>query len=158
MEVAGQAVFGPVRVAERIPAIDVLRGFALLGILMMNIEAFVGPLNAAFSGLDPTLTGIDRVADALVYIFVQGKFYPLFSLLFGMGFALMMQRAGVEQSKYRFTLAIALVAMLYSTYAIYASGKDAVLGGTIVMALGFIIWGFLASRFAPREVAPAPAR
>jgi len=68
---------------------------------------------------------------------------------------LMMQRAGVEQSKYRFTLAIALVAMLYSTYAIYASGKDAVLGGTIVMALGFIIWGFLASRFVPGKPAPA---
>ena len=51
----------------------------------------------------------------------------------------MMQHAGVEQGKYRLNVAIALVAMLYSTYAIYASGKDAVLGGTIVMALGFII-------------------
>ena len=43
--------------------------------------------------------------------------------------------------------AIALVAMLYSVYAIYASGKDAVLGGMLVMALGFIIWGFIAPRF-----------
>ena len=41
----------------------------------------------------------------------------------------------------------ALVAMLYSTYAIFASGVDAVMGGTIVMAIGFIIWGFIASRF-----------
>jgi putrescine:ornithine antiporter len=70
---------------------------------------------------------------------------------------LMMEQAGVEQSKYRFNVAIALIAMLYSTYAIYASGKDAVLGGTIVMAIGFIIWGFIAKRFAPGKLATAPA-
>jgi putrescine:ornithine antiporter len=37
--------------------------------------------------------------------------------------------------------------MLYSVYAIYASGKDAVLGGMLVMAVGFVIWGFIAPRF-----------
>ena len=83
----------PVQGSERIDALDVLRGFALLGILLMNIEAMVGPLNGALSGIDPALGGADRWADALVYYFVQGKFYPLFSLLFGMGFAVMMQRA-----------------------------------------------------------------
>lgn len=72
---------------------DVVRGFALLGILLMNIEAMVGPLNNALTGLDPSLTGADRWADALIYLLVQGKFYTLFSLLFGMGFAVMMTRA-----------------------------------------------------------------
>ena len=70
---------------------------------------------------------------------------------------LMMRRAGVDQRKYRFNVAIVLVAMLYSTYAIYASGKDAVMGGTIVMAIGFIIWGFIAYRFATTRAAAAPA-
>ena len=83
----------PVAVAERIEAMDVLRGVALLGILLMNIEAFVGPLVAVMTGLDPTLTGADRIVDAAAFIFVQGKFYLLFSLLFGMGFAVMMARA-----------------------------------------------------------------
>jgi uncharacterized protein len=83
----------PVAADERIEAMDVLRGFALLGILLMNIEAFVGPLFAAITGLDPSLEGADRVADALIYILVQGKFYTLFSLLFGMGFAVMIARA-----------------------------------------------------------------
>jgi putrescine:ornithine antiporter len=64
-----------------------------------------------------------------------------------------MKGAGVPEGKYRTTVVIALVAMLYSTYAIYASGKDAVLGGTIVMALGFVIWGFLAPRFATKQAA-----
>jgi putrescine:ornithine antiporter len=38
--------------------------------------------------------------------------------------------------------------MLYSTYAIYASGLEPVLGGMIVIALTYIIYGFLAPRFA----------
>jgi len=83
----------PVAAAERIEAMDVLRGWALLGILLMNIEAFAGPLVGSLTGLDPRLTGIDRVVDATIFILVQGKFYLLFSLLFGMGFAVMMARA-----------------------------------------------------------------
>ncbi|WOB49872.1 DUF418 domain-containing protein [Xanthomonas hydrangeae] len=83
----------PIAATERIVVLDVLRGFALLGILLMNIEAFVGPLDLALTGVDPHWHGIDRVADALVYLCVQGKFYTLFALLFGMGFAVMAQRA-----------------------------------------------------------------
>lgn len=83
----------PVAASERIETMDVLRGFALLGILLMNIEGMAGPLFQSFSGLDPALTGADRTADALIYILVQGKFYTLFSLLFGMGFAVMSSRA-----------------------------------------------------------------
>lgn len=83
----------PVAVAERMQILDVVRGFALLGILLMNIEGMAGPLMATVTGLDPSLTGADRWADALISIFVQGKFFTLFSLLFGMGFAVMSQRA-----------------------------------------------------------------
>ncbi len=83
----------PVDAADRIEAMDVLRGVALLGILLMNIEAFVGAPTSALTGLDPALEGADRFADAAIALLVQGKFYPLFSLLFGMGFAVMMARA-----------------------------------------------------------------
>ena len=85
--------YRPVAPNERIATLDVLRGFALFGILLMNIEAFSGPLDLAFSGIDQHWQGIDRWADELVYIFVQGKFFTLFSLLFGVGFAVMAQRA-----------------------------------------------------------------
>lgn len=90
----------PVAPAERIETLDVLRGFALLGVLLMNIEAFVGPLYEALTGLDPRLTGADRTADVLVYVFVQGKFWTLFSLLFGMGFAVMSERAAAIGSPF----------------------------------------------------------
>ncbi|AOD15390.1 DUF418 domain-containing protein [Xanthomonas fragariae] len=83
----------PIATTERIFVLDVLRGFALLGILLMNIEAFVGPLDLASTGVEPHWHGADRIADALVYVLVQGKFHTLFSLLFGMGFAVMAQRA-----------------------------------------------------------------
>jgi uncharacterized membrane protein len=42
----------PVASGERIAVLDVLRGAALLGILLMNIEAFSGPLDLAFTGID----------------------------------------------------------------------------------------------------------
>ncbi|WNH52905.1 DUF418 domain-containing protein [Stenotrophomonas oahuensis] len=83
----------PVAVGDRIEVIDILRGVALLGILLMNMEALSGPLDLAFTGIDPHWQGADRWADALIYVLVQGKFFTLFSLLFGAGFAIMAQRA-----------------------------------------------------------------
>jgi len=60
----------------------------------------------------------------------------------------MMQNARVNAKVYRRNTVVAMVAMLYSVYAIYASGKDAVLGAMIVMGLGYVIYGFIARRFA----------
>jgi uncharacterized protein len=73
--------------------LDAIRGFALFGILLMNLEAFNGPILMALSGIDPSLRGFDRLADGFIYIFVQGKFWTLFSLLFGIGFAMMFDSA-----------------------------------------------------------------
>ena len=87
------AQVGPVGERERIEVMDVLRGFALLGILLMNIEAFVGPVMEALGGVNPRFSGADRWVDAAIYVLVQGKFMTLFSLLFGMGFAVMLERA-----------------------------------------------------------------
>src|SRR5687767_2896060 len=83
----------PVGSGERFVALDAVRGFALLGIFLMNVEFFTRPLqDVAAAGIDPSLTGLDRWADAAIYFLVQGKFWTLFSLLFGMGFAVMIER------------------------------------------------------------------
>ena len=82
-----------IRSPERIELLDAIRGFALFGILLMNLEAFNGPILGAMTGIDSHLQGIDRWADAFIYIFVQGKFWTLFSLVFGVGFAIMFERA-----------------------------------------------------------------
>ena len=59
----------------------------------------------------------------------------------------MMRMAGVGETKYRRNVAVALVAMVYSVFVIYASGKDAVFGGMLVAGIGWVIWGFIATRF-----------
>jgi putrescine:ornithine antiporter len=61
----------------------------------------------------------------------------------------MMKAAKVGEKVYRRNVVIALVAMLYSVYALYASGMEAVMGGMLAMGIGFIIWGFIAPRFVP---------
>jgi uncharacterized protein len=86
----------PLPPSARVAAMDVLRGLALLGIVLMNLEGFAGPPATMGSGLDPVWRGWDRWADALVYVGVQGKFIALFSLLFGAGFAVMAGRADRE--------------------------------------------------------------
>jgi uncharacterized protein len=97
MEVATLAVtepdLVPITAHQRIEALDVVRGFALLGIFLMNVEYFNRTLGSIGQGMPRGLTGIDWWASWFIAYFVQGKFWTIFSLLFGMGFAVMMTRA-----------------------------------------------------------------
>jgi putrescine:ornithine antiporter len=60
---------------------------------------------------------------------------------------IIMRKSKVEDSLFNRNVAVLMVAMLYSFYALYASGKDAVFGAMIVMAIGYLIFGFIAYRF-----------
>ncbi|WP_259367062.1 MULTISPECIES: DUF418 domain-containing protein [unclassified Colwellia] len=82
----------PITISERIDAMDILRGLALVGILLMNIEWFNRAISSVGSQ-DISLTGLDHAIGWLIRCFVEGKFYTLFALLFGMGFAVMLIRA-----------------------------------------------------------------
>jgi uncharacterized protein len=107
-----QVELAPVAARERIEVMDVLRGFALLGILLMNMEAFVGPLMESLTGVNPRFSGADRWVDMAIYVLVQGKFFTLFSLLFGMGFAVMLERANAAGSSGTKLYARRLLALL----------------------------------------------
>jgi uncharacterized protein len=78
---------------ERISSIDTLRGFALLGILVMNITTFALP--AAFD-FNPTVTGpiskMNLLAWASRFILFDGKMRAVFSMLFGAGVILLTSR------------------------------------------------------------------
>ncbi len=78
---------------ERIQALDVVRGFALIGILLMNVEFFNRATNDLGSGMQQGLSGANFWVSYFVQYFVVGKFWTIFSLLFGMGFAVMLARA-----------------------------------------------------------------
>ena len=84
----------PVRPSERYVILDALRGFALIGIILANYPEFslytFQPPEVAASM--PTADA-DRVVRFLQYVFVDGKFYTLFSLLFGMGFSIIISHA-----------------------------------------------------------------
>ncbi|MDR7193858.1 DUF418 domain-containing protein [Luteimonas terrae] len=87
-----QAALGPVPTGERLEVMDVLRGIALLGVFAMNIEWFNRPMQQMGSGIPVDATGLDYAVAWVVYVFVAGKFWTMFSLLFGMGFVLMSGR------------------------------------------------------------------
>jgi len=86
-------VVKPVEAGARIASLDVLRGFALLGILVMNIQIFAMP-TAAYQ--NPTawgdLTGINLGVWTFAHVFFSQKFLSLFSILFGAGVCLFADR------------------------------------------------------------------
>ncbi len=90
----------PTTLRERISSIDVLRGFALLGILMMNIDNFGTPEAALAIPLGmpkPAFVGphahLNLVILILKWVFFEGKMRAIFSILFGAGVILMTTRA-----------------------------------------------------------------
>ena len=80
---------------DRIPALDVLRGVAVAGILFANVLVFFGLvfLPAERAAALPTAEA-DGVVRFLERVLVEGKFYSIFSLLFGIGFGLQLVRGG----------------------------------------------------------------
>jgi uncharacterized protein len=82
----------PISLTERIEVIDVLRGLAVCGILIGNMQ-----WNSGYGFMPPAMDALqplsDRLTHYLVHVFVEGKFYSIFSFLFGFGFALQIGRA-----------------------------------------------------------------
>jgi putrescine:ornithine antiporter len=122
-----------------------IAGMAIMGVVQSLM---------ALSTISPNLS---EQFSALVNLAVVTNVVPYLIALSAL--PLMMQAAGVERKKYQRNVMVAVVAMVYSVYVIYASGKDAVFGGMLVWAIGFVIWAFIAYRFArtTRVVAPEAA-
>lgn len=109
----------PTSRAERITALDTLRGFALLGILLMNIVPF-GMHGAAYT--DPTVTGGATGANlavwAVLHVLAEGKMRCLFSMVFGAGVILLTSRLEARGSSadiyYRRTLWLLLFGVAHA--------------------------------------------
>jgi putrescine:ornithine antiporter len=120
-------------------------GAPVTGMIVLGVVQSV----LALSTISPSLS---EQFSALVNLAVVTNVVPYIIALSAL--MVMMQAARVTGTQYQINVAISLVAMLYSVYAIYASGKDAVLGGMLVMGVGFVIWGFIAPRFTSAQVVP----
>lgn len=91
----------PVTEGERIRQLDGIRGFALFGILLVNMPSFLYPLLfLPEEGLTSAETAVDGIIRLLFNMFVQTKFYTIFAFLFGVGFYLFMNRAESKQLPY----------------------------------------------------------
>ncbi len=115
-------------------------GAPIVGMVVMGVVQSI----MALSTMSPTLS---EQFSALVNLAVVTNVVPYIVSLSAL--MVMMQAAKVDARVYRRNVAIAMVAMLYSVFAIYASGMEAVMGGMLVMGTGYVIWGFLAPRFTP---------
>ncbi|EFV78906.1 hypothetical protein HMPREF1013_00790 [Bacillus sp. 2_A_57_CT2] len=82
----------PVLEKDRIISLDIMRGFAILGIFLVNMLSFHSP----YLYIDPFEwwdSPADKAAYAFIDIFVQASFYPLFSMLFGYGLVILRESA-----------------------------------------------------------------
>ncbi|MCM3741080.1 DUF418 domain-containing protein [Oceanobacillus luteolus] len=85
---------------NRINHIDMIRGFAILGIFMVNIGAFSAPYFLRGGAEEAWNSPLDQFTLAFIDIFFQGSFYTLFSILFGFSWQLMKDRLQLKGMKY----------------------------------------------------------
>ncbi len=128
----------PVRPTARIEIVDVLRGFALLGVLMMNMGSFSGAPPLAQT------TGLSRIAVLFITFFAQAKFYTMFSFLFGWGMSIQMERAAQRGSRFAPLYARRLLVLLLIglVHAVLIWSGDIL---TIYALLGFFLLLFRSS-------------
>ena len=111
--------------SERLPLLDAIRGAALGGILLANLTSFLGAdmLDAAARAAQPAAAFGGAVLFGVDWL-VEGKFYSVFSILLGMGFALQASRAEARGDEvgpfFRRRMAVLVLIGLVHMYALWA--------------------------------------
>jgi putrescine:ornithine antiporter len=113
-------------------------GAPITGMLVLGVVQTL----LALSTISPSLS---EQFSALVNLAVVTNVIPYVVALSSL--IVMMKAGKIAAGTYKLNVVIALVAMGYSVFALYASGKDAVMGGMLVLGVTYIIWGFIAPRF-----------
>ncbi|MFE4524344.1 DUF418 domain-containing protein [Cytobacillus firmus] len=167
----------PVLEKDRIISLDIMRGFAILGIFLVNMLSFHSP----YLYIDPFEwwdSPADKGTYAFIDIFVQASFYPLFSMLFGYGLVILRERAmakglgfgGMAARRFSLLLLIGIIHAfliwhgdILINYAIFGfisllfvkmSGKNMLLTGVllyIIPNLLFVLLLFATVLFVPPE-------
>ncbi len=106
----------------------------------------------ALSTISPTLS---EQFGALVSLSVVTNVIPYVVSLSAL--MVIMKAAKAPQNIFTRNTIIATVAMLYSVFALYASGTDAVMGGMLVLGITYVVWGFIAPRFSAPAASAVPA-
>ena len=94
------SVLSPTLINERIQSLDIIRGIAILGILIMNIQSFSMPGSAYSNPMAfGDLNGINKWVWILSHVFTDMKFMNIFSILFGAGIILVTSRSEIKTGK-----------------------------------------------------------
>lgn len=100
METTSQTILSPVRPSQRFDIIDILRGFAIFGILLVNMEFFTNSFYAMVVGAYDIHSTLDQIGRWIIAFFGEAKFYSTFSFLFGLGMALQLARAQEKRPRF----------------------------------------------------------
>ncbi len=108
---------------DRIAVVDVLRAFALFGIIITH--SAMGFL----AGPEPSpafmkLSALDRTVDELNTLLTIGKFFAIFSFLFGLSFAIQLENAARKNAPFagRFAWRLALLLLIGYVHTLFFSG------------------------------------
>ena len=91
----------PIKQKDRVPVVDSLRGLALLGIMVANIPFAEGNTNQIYDSSRHLVASqnLDSTLETLISLFIDKKFITIFSILFGFGFYIQLQRAREQGDK-----------------------------------------------------------
>ncbi|MFN0139312.1 MAG: DUF418 domain-containing protein [Pyrinomonadaceae bacterium] len=137
MSLTNNSEIGPIASTERIAVLDVLRGLAVGGILIGNLQWFSG-----YGWMPPSLATLNPATDQLirflVHAFVEGKFYSIFSFLFGFGFALQIARAEErgDTNARLFKRRLMWLFVIGATHAVFIWAGDIL---TVYALMGFVL-------------------
>jgi len=90
----------PIPQSKRIVDLDILRGIALFGILVVNLQLFAHPFFNIVSDAGLYQEWYNQAAASFVHVFFEGKFITLFSFLFGIGFYIFAQRLKLKEMSF----------------------------------------------------------
>ncbi|MFA9560290.1 DUF418 domain-containing protein [Evansella sp. AB-rgal1] len=135
----------PLDTNERLNHIDSLRGFALLGILLVNMFVFqYGMVGMEYIPSQVT-SGLDLISYQFINWFFQGSYYPIFSMLFAFGAVMIWERSQVKQRPFYllFSRRLLILLALGFVHAYFIWDGD--------ILLTYAITGFLFIFFVKRK-------
>lgn len=134
----------PLSQPSRIEAIDVLRGFTLLGIMLVHMveQYYAGPVPEKVM---QTIQGslIDNIASSLVDIFIRGKFYMIFSFLFGLSFFF---QSSKRDSSFLFRFAWRLIVLFAIGLVHQLHYRGDILTIYAILGFGLLLFSWLPDR------------
>ncbi|NNK69639.1 MAG: DUF418 domain-containing protein [Flavobacteriaceae bacterium] len=127
--------------SKRIQSIDALRGFALAGIVFVHmVEQYTAGMIPEDWQTVKNAGLIDQIIEGAMFIIIRGKFFALFSLLFGLSFFIQMDRAAKKGMRFegRFLWRLVILFIIGAVHQMFYSGDIL----TIYAVVGLLILPF----------------